>query len=199
VRAARLVMLRTTAVIVLTCVAGASSSCRRASVSLSSDTPGAPALAAPPQHSPSDQRAIPVEQLRLQGLVGRVFSDAIPFPGSARHRAGWMIDSAVAAPAIGVEERSIGGRRILALDSVIRTSRTGRPTWLIVDAIRLPDVGDSLELNTDCGYAKAEEGRRLIALVRRVDAYEIADIRAAQRFEAASLAGLRCWNEGWGQ
>jgi hypothetical protein len=117
-----------------------------------------------------------------------------------------MIDSAFAAPTIGVEERSIGGRRILALDSVIRTSRTGRPTWLIVDAIRLPDVGDSLELNSDCGYAMAEGGRRLIALVTRVDAYEIADIRAAwrvnraaQRFEAASLAGLRCWNEGWGQ
>lgn len=198
--------LRTTAVLILACFAGASSSCRRASVSLSSDTPGAPALAAPPQHSPNDQRAVPVEQLRLQGLVGRVFSDAIPFPGSAKPRASWMIDSAVAAPTIGVEERSLGSRRILALDSVIRTSRTGRPTWLIVDAIRLPDVGDSLELNTDCGYGKAEVGRRLIALVGRVDAYEIADIRAAwrvnraaQRFEAASLAGLRCWNEGWGQ
>ena len=107
---------------------------------------------------------------------------------------------------MGVEERSIGKRRVLVLDSVIRTSRTGQPTWLIVDAIRLPDVGDSLELDNYCGYGRAEEGRRLIALVKPVDAYELADIRAAwrvnraaQRFEAASLADLRCWNERWGQ
>lgn len=198
--------LRITAVIFLACVAGSSASCRRESVSLSGDTPGAPALAAPPHHSPSAPLEIPVERLRLQRLVGKVFSDSIPFPGSAKYRSGWMIDSAVAAPTIGVEERSIGGRRILALDSVIRRSSTGHPTWLIVDAIRLPDLGDSVELNISCGYGKAEADRRLIAFVRPIDAYEVAEIRAAwrvnratQRFEAAPLAGLRCWNEGWGQ
>jgi hypothetical protein len=198
--------LRTAAVLFLVCVAGASASCRHESPSFSADAPGPPALAAPPQRSPGAAREIPVEQLRIPRLVGRVFGDAIPFPGSARRLGGWTIDPSVAAPTMGVEERSIGKRRVLVLDSMIRTSRTGQPTWLIVDAIRLPDVGDSLELDTYCGYGRAEEDRRLIALVKPVDAYEMADIRAAwrvnrtaQRFEAASLADLRCWNEGWGQ
>lgn len=198
--------LRTAAVLFLACVAGASAACRRTKVSLATDTPGAPALAAPPQRARGAPVEIPVERLRLPSLVGRVFSDAIPFPGSSAYRGGWMIDPADTALNIGVQERTAGGRRVLVLDSVIRRSRTGRPTWLIVDAIRLPAVGDSLALSTRCGYEQAEEHRRLIALVPPVDAYEITDIRAAwrvnrttQRFESASLIGLRCWNEEWGQ
>lgn len=198
--------LRTTAVLLLLCVAGSSEACRRTKVDLATDTPGAPALAAPPQRTRGAPAEIPVERLRLASLVGKVFSDAIPFPGSATYRRGWMIDPADTALNIGVQERFLGGRRVLVLDSVVRRSRTGRPTWLIVDAIRLPDVGDSVALSIRCGYDKADEDRRLIALVPPVDAYEVTDIRAAwrvnraaQRFEAAPLADLRCWNEEWGQ
>ncbi len=198
--------LRTTAVLLLLCIAGSSAACRRTKVSLAIDTPGAPALAAPPQRTRGAPVEIPVERLRLANLIGKVFGDAIPFPGSATYRGGWMIYPADTALNIGVQERILGGRRVLVLDSVIRRSRTGRPTWLIVDAIRLPDVGDSVALSTRCGYDKADEERRLIALVPPVDAYEVADIRAAwrvnraaQRFEAAPLDGLRCWNEEWGQ
>ncbi len=197
---------RVPAAILLLCVAGSGTSCRHESADFTPDTPGAPALAAPPQHERGAPLDIPVERLRLAELVGKAYGDSIPFPGSAAFRGRWMLDSAPAAPTVGVEERSSGGRTVLVLDSIVGRSRAGRPLWLILDAIRLPVAGDSVVLHTNCGYDQAVAGRRLFALARQIDAYELTDVRAAwlvnratRRFEAASLVGLRCWNEGWGQ
>lgn len=198
-------MPRTTAALFLSCAAAAVASCRHESADFSADVPGVPALAAPSQPTRIAPVEIPVERLRLQALVGKVFGDSIPFPEVSTYLGGWIIDSAPGS-AIAVEERSVAGRHVLLLDSLLGRSPARHPTWLILDAIRLPDAGDSVELNVHCGYEATVQDRRLIALVWPIDAYEVTAIRAAwrvnratRRFEAAPLVGLRCWNEGWGQ
>lgn len=186
--------------------AGLGFACRHENAKFAPDLPGAPALAAPAERAITAPPPVPVERLRLPSLVGRVLGDAPASPGAPALHPAWIVDPDDSALNMRVEERMVGTRRVLVLDSLLRRSRTGRATWIVVDAIRVPGAADSLRITTFCGYEQAEPSRRLVALVRPADAYEIRDIRAAwrvnraaQHFEDASLIGLRCWNEEWGQ